>query len=163
VKPEIILGNSGSTYRYPNNPYPNICRGPMSQIITCWQLAGPGGQAHPRHGPRSITPSPGGSMPPSRRQSRSSRTYSLTDVTQHAPSPELQPPGGAARHLHSPATPAAAKRPSLQGSSLQRPRRRRRPAPAIHRPAPAIQAEPGSQARRRPGRSRTPSCSCHPG
>ena len=24
MKPEIILGNSGSTYRYPNNPNPEI-------------------------------------------------------------------------------------------------------------------------------------------
>jgi hypothetical protein len=133
VKPEIILGNSGSTYRYPNNPYPNICRGPMSQIITCcWQLAGPGGQAHPRHGPRSISIS---------RRLHASIQAAVTDVTQHAPSPELQPPGGAARprHLHSPGS------SDSSGSQAPKPPRIQPPTSTPSTPtSPA--AEPSAQA-----------------
>jgi hypothetical protein len=128
VKPEIILGNSGSTNRYPNNPYPNITTAAAahcSQItITRWPA-----QAHlgtdvgtqPRHGPRhGPSPSPG-----TQAAVMDSRSRTHAGRTDAAPSPASRRRRATSPVLHSPGLQAAAKRGAPKPPRLQRPRRRR--------------------------------------
>ena len=159
MKPEIILGNSGSTNRYPNNPYPNIttaAAAQCSQIITCWQLAGPGGQAHPRHGPRSISRRLHASIqaavtvltdllthgrhaarsisrtPASRRRRATSPLSSDSSGSQAPKPPRIQPP------TSTPSTPTSpAAEPSAQASNVHvatSPGRARQPGAEAPRP-----------------------------
>jgi hypothetical protein len=160
VKPEIILGSSGSTNRYPKNPYPNITTAVAahcSQItITCW----PAQAARPTQAP---TPRATVHLQAAVMDSRSRHAA-------HALTLHLQTPASRRRRATSPLSRAPGGSQAPKPQRLNRPRRRRRHLqPPSQAPKPPtstsrhLQAEPGSQARRRPGRSRTPSCSCHPG